>query len=348
MECETKSDAETLAASVSAEISKSKWAVDLSVSITKAKESSKIRSNITYNHHPIGWIAPTLPNTAEILDSNIKAFDGLTSEQLSDPVAYICYDWREIPAIQACAWGRNPDINMLAVQQNLPFVTDAYQELSYAGALSETALDNMQYRGEPDRQTLIRLKGTMNQRCLELLSFSVKDVATLDVGQFSQTYDGDMALYQITQIMQGWQYHVQVWTLKQTTSPRGQFYGKIWLEVFNKAGEQQGKRVELWSHPSEPRALTLRKNTRNFVNADKYFFFEELAKVKETAFIQLRGELRERGGASERNPCKGNATIKLKDLLEVTQKGQRMNVKFTLEGSHKIEVDCFISGDVIQ
>ncbi|HEX2955939.1 MAG TPA: DM9 repeat-containing protein [Chitinispirillaceae bacterium] len=349
MECKTNSDAETLSANVNAAVEGSNWGVNLSVSITNARESSGIQSKIKYDHHAIGWTAPTLQlnNPAESLDNNIKSFDRLTPEQLSNPVAYICYDWRMIPAIRACKWGKDPDINMLAVQQNLPYIMDAYQELSYVGTLAETALDNLQYRGEQDRQTLIGLKGTMNQLCLKLLSFSARDVAELNVGDFSQKYNGEILLQQITDIMLGWKYRVQIWTLKKTKGLIGtQFYGNLWLEAFNKEGEPQGKRIVIWSTDRD-HTVKLKMNTRNWIRKDKQFFFETVAKVKETAYIQLSGELRERGGLSERDPSKGETRISLKDILKATQQKQPMSISFVLKNFHNVEVNCIIRGDVI-
>ncbi|MGR8999438.1 MAG: MAC/perforin domain-containing protein, partial [Gammaproteobacteria bacterium] len=192
MDCSSYSDTETLSASLKASSSDIAFSANFSASVEKAVTSSGAKCTTSWHQNDIGWpdSAPSLePANDTGIDDNIAHFLAFISTQLTKPVAYICFDWRMIPAIQKCAWAQNPDIDMQEVQLNQPTVAGAYEQLQYAQTSASTSITNVYYVGDSAKTSLNSISQTATNDLTYINSLSVNDVANLNVTNFNNDYN---------------------------------------------------------------------------------------------------------------------------------------------------------------
>ena len=145
MDCSSYSDAQNLSASLKASTSDFAFSANFSSSVQKAVTNSGTQCNTSWHQTAIGWpdSAPRLEEaTSTGISDNMTHFLQLKSSDLTLPVAYICYDWRMIPAIQKCAWAQTPDVDMQQMGLNQPTVASAYQQLQYAQTSANNSISS--------------------------------------------------------------------------------------------------------------------------------------------------------------------------------------------------------------
>jgi len=207
MDCSSYSDTQTLSASLKASDSDVAFSASFSASVQAAKTASGVHCNTSWYQTAIGWPnnAPSLEAaTSTGIDDNIAHFLQFKSTELTLPIAYVCYDWRMIDAIQQCAWAQTPDIDMQQMGSNLPTVAGAYQQLQFAQTSANNSISNVYYVGDSQKTSLAVILQTAKSNLAYISSLSVNDVANLNVTAFENQHDVGSALTaQVQQINRG-------------------------------------------------------------------------------------------------------------------------------------------------
>jgi hypothetical protein len=195
MECATYYEAYALSAALNAQGS---WVFDanLTAKISNTVSSFHTEATTSWDHAAEQWpdSAPPLKSaTPDGISDNLETLNALKSDQLTGPLYYVLYPWKQLNAIANCVWGQNPDMKLEALPRNLALVSAAINDLKYAWNSAKRAIEKQLYQ---DTNGLTKLNETLSSAAKDLAdlqNLTAKAVCDLDstpeaISLFMQRY----------------------------------------------------------------------------------------------------------------------------------------------------------------
>ncbi len=217
-------------AAVSAQLGNDTSGGAFSASITSLLSSQAGFSSQTWSQQVVGGFQPLAASSVANINSNLENFAGATAT----PIFYLLYDWRILPAVNTAAGTLT--FNFSDYLSNLPDIQSAVSQLTYIVTTCTTMIDQSNYFGAMNLQTIQQIQQDAQAGLNALDSYTPDDVSTFDFTTFMTSYGN--AIPQLLSISSG-MYNVQV-SASLDGSFNPQSLGPQVFSVFSGNGSRYG------------------------------------------------------------------------------------------------------------